>query len=398
MSPRRLLGVSLLSAAVGIVALVVAASNADRDTAATLAVIAMLGSLLALGGSILLSMRSLRTAQQDEYSGIRQAQERRDLETEDVETIAGHLGGLRADIDRLQASLNVITKELTHGPISHMPGQVARMEGSLSSESSSVPSLIAGSDSPSPASEFDRVYVLNLDRDVKKLAHLTDMFAKHGLDFTRFAATDGNDPAFDEAWNAYESKGLVTTLEKSIDRRLIESRGAWGYLMTMQALLAHAGQQGHRRILVFDDDVMLHRNFQSRFTEVWTEIPADWKLVYLGSEQADSGAIPRYSEHLYQPGAMANGSYAIALDSSVFNQAIASASRFEWPFDAGPLREIDVAFPSLVFSIDPPLAVADISTSSIREGRNMEAHAALNHWNLDDYESPLDTSVGDDLG
>jgi GR25 family glycosyltransferase involved in LPS biosynthesis len=160
----------------------------------------------------------------------------------------------------------------------------------------------------------------------------------------------------------------------------------------MESLLTDAKHRGIDRILILDDDVMLHRDFQKRFVEAWSELPDDWVLVYLGTAQADPSKVTRYSDHLYHPGAMANGSYAVAIDAAVFDQALASIRRFDWPFDAGALREIDAAQPGRVFSIEPPLVLANVADSSIRPGRAMDAHAAKHGWDLSDYEEPLGPS------
>ena len=76
----------------------------------------------------------------------------------------------------------------------------------------------------------------------------------------------------------------------------------------------------------------------------------------------------------------------VALDSSVFDQAIASTSRFDWPFDAGALREIDAAYAQSVFAVSPPLVIADVSSSAIRGGRSLADHASKHGWDLSLYE------------
>jgi GR25 family glycosyltransferase involved in LPS biosynthesis len=291
----------------------------------------------------------------------------------------------------IRKDMDVIIDELVHGPISHVPGQVARMEAALPpSRSTSQPALRTDA-SPTPDAEFDQIYVLNMASDTAKLAHLSEMFGRHRVSFVRFAAIDGNDHEFDAEWAEYEGEGPVLAAEKKMNRRLIESSGAWGYIKTMQAVLEDARSHSHRRILIFDDDVMLHRDFQNQFAIVWAELPDDWKLVYLGSAQADPSKLSNYSDHLHHPGGMANGSYAIAMDSSVIDQALTAASRFDWPFDSGALREIDVAYPTKVFAVTPPLAITEVSVSSIRKSRDMDAHVAKHGWNLADYE-PSHTS------
>jgi len=284
-----------------------------------------------------------------------------------------------------------IRTELLLGPFSHLPGQVGRLEGLAQGDRVATPrrdrrpvGLI-----PSPATEFDAVFLINLDRDVDRLAHVTKMLERHGIQFERFAATDGSAPEHAQEWQRYRTEGPQLPPERYTGERLIESAGAWGYLKTMESLLVEAKKRGLDRILVLDDDVMLHRQFQGRFAEACSELPTDWKLVYLGSAQADPSKTRPYRDHLVHPGAMANGSYAVAMDASVFDQALAATRRFDWPFDAGALREIDASYPDGVFAVDPPLVLANVADSSIRPGRAMDAHAAKHGWDLDAYEQPL---------
>jgi GR25 family glycosyltransferase involved in LPS biosynthesis len=270
------------------------------------------------------------------------------------------------------------------------------MEGLLAGEARSLVGNVGYTASraavPSPDTEFDAVFVINLDRDANRLAHTGSMLERHGVPFERFAATDGSTSENVKAWQDYQDEGPQLPPERYTGQRLIESPGAWGYLKTMEALIQEARRRGVHRMLIFDDDVMLRRDFQKRFADAWAELPDDWRLIYLGTASADPSKVIRFSDHLYHPGSMANGSYAIALDASVFDQALASIRRFDWPFDAGALREIDAAYPDRVFAVDPPLVVANVADSSIRPGRAMDAHAAKHGWDLSDYEEPLGPS------
>ena len=235
-------------------------------------------------------------------------------------------------------------------------------------------------------SGFDAIFVLNLAHDVEKWMVTAAMLGAHGLEFERFPGVDGNDEQVVESWRAYASLGLTHELERRINRKLIQSPGAWGYLLTMEALLETAEARRLRRILVFDDDVMLHRRFAEVFEHTLAELPHDWKLLYLGRSQVDRDAEARISERLVHPGQGANGSFAIALDSSVFDLALDEVRRFDWPFDSGALREIDRRYPNRTLAAEPPLVVADVTESAIRKSRNLERFAQQHGWEVDEYE------------
>ena len=368
MPTRLLLGASIGAGAAGAVVIALTLTNAITwQRAAWIAAAFLFGSLYLLGITIISLLRAFRT---------------------DLAQIRTRSKKLATNTSRLASRVEDIRQELLLGPMSHLPGQVARIEGLLP-ETPTLQQRRHGTPAGSHSlqTEFDSVFVLNLDRDAEKMRHVAAMLERHGIEFSRFPAVDGTAAEFDEEWDRYCATKPDLPPERYTGTKLIESRGAWGYLKTMQALLHEAGTQGLERILIFDDDVMLHREFGRRFTQTWPELPADWKLVYLGSAQVDRAKLSSYSTRLRHPGAMANGSYAIALDASVFAQALAAIDRFDWPFDAGALREIDVAFPSKVFTVEPPLVVADVSASSIRSGRDLGAHTEKHGWDLKDYET-----------
>ena len=360
----------LVSTIFGLVGLIVAASsfaNILEGAHVDLVVLVLLfGSLFALG--IMLSVQLRAVAR-------------------NLALVRDRTKRLADGTTRSIARTDELHNELLLGSYSHVPGQIARIEGKLGASDQGPSDHRPPFTRPNrPDDVFDQVFVLNLDRDTDKLTATSRRLAHHNVAFVRFRGIDGLNLQFDNEWNEYIDKGPQLPPERLSGRRLIESRGAWGYLKSMQQLLQQAKAEGLRRILVLDDDVMFHKDFQDRFGDAWSELPEDWKVVYLGSAQVDRSKIIRYSDHLYHPGGMANGSYATALDSSVFDQALASIERFDWPFDAGALREIDTAYPEKVFVVNPPLLIADVSVSAIRPGRDMQAHIGKHGWNLSEYE------------
>lgn len=359
---------SVLAAAAGIAVAVLGWIDViEWDGADSLVAILLFTSLFCLGAAVIVGVRRI---------------------SRDMELLRLRTKNTAENTMRASNRIEEVRRELMLGTFSHLPGQVGRIEGQLRRGSGTA------EEAPGPVGTtvnavFDAVFVINLPANQARFAHVAKMLTQHGIEFERFVARDGDDPQYDLEWESYTSRGLQLPREQYTGQHLIESRGAFGYLKTMERLLTEAQQRGLGTILVLEDDIMLHNRFAELFTEIWAEVPADWKLVYLGSAQVDRTKIVPVTAHLYHPGAMANGSYAIALHSSVFDQALAAVARFDWPFDAGALREIDAAYPSQTFAADPPLIIADVSRSAIRPGRDLEAHSRKHGWNLNDYAAPF---------
>ncbi len=370
MSSRRLIVLSVLTALAGIVLSVLEWSDVlEWDGTDLLAMLLLFFSLFAIGVAALVALRRI---------------------SHDMELLRQRTKNTAENTMRASSRIEEVRRELMLGTFSHLPGQVGRIEGALHRDREASDDRRIAAE-PTVNGVFDAVFVISLRRDRDRFEYVGKMLTEHGIEFERFDASDGNHPEFDAEWERYSTGGLQLPREHFTGQRVIESRGALGYLKTMERLLIAAQQRDLETVLVLEDDIMLHKRFAQLFTESWAELPADWKLVYLGSAQVDREKIIPFSDHLYHPGAMANGSYAFAMHSSVFDQALASIARFDWPFDAGALREIDASYPSQTFAVNPPLAVADVSRSAIRPGRDLEAHGNKHGWNLKDYEQPFET-------
>ncbi len=368
MSSRRLLAISGLVGIAGVGVAILGWFDAiEWERTDSLVAILLFGSLFCLGAAALFALRNI---------------------SHDMELLRRRTKVTADNTMRASSRIEEVRRELMLGAFSHLPGQVGRIEGNLR-HSPGTAEGVPGPVGNTVNQVFDSVFVINLPADRARFEYVAEMLTEHGIEFERFTATDGYDPQFDGEWERYSTSGLQLPREQYTGQRLLESRGALGYLKTMQRLITEAQRRSLRTILVLEDDIMLHKRFAQLFADAWPDLPEDWKLVYLGSAQVDRAKAVPVGDHLYRPGAMANGSYAVAMHSSVFDQALAAIARFDWPFDAGALREINASYPSQTFAIDPPLIIADVSQSAIRPGRDLVEHAAKHGWALSDYASPF---------
>ncbi|WP_445358109.1 glycosyltransferase [Microbulbifer sp. ANSA005] len=234
----------------------------------------------------------------------------------------------------------------------------------------------------------DAVFVLNLTEQVEKWKAVSTRFAKHGVQVERFDAVNGYSKKYKKDWDRYFGGGLTHPVEKQINRKLIQSPGAWGYLLTMKGLLQEAKERRLKRIAVFDDDVILHKDFQRKLEEACFELPTDWKLVYLGCTQLERSKVSMYSGSLYYPGGGADGSFAYMIDHTSFDFLLNELSKFDWPFDSGALRSLNRSYQENSFAIYPNLVIADVTESSIRETRDQLEFSQKAGWDLSLYDFP----------
>jgi glycosyltransferase involved in cell wall biosynthesis len=227
---------------------------------------------------------------------------------------------------------------------------------------------------------FDKIYLINLESQIDRWHQATEWANRQGINLTRFVGVDGNTPQHKKAWEDYAKQGLIklpadikpveTTLdfyfnyqydvarlahiEQNSGNKGIPTEGAWGYLLSVIHILEDAITQGYQKILVLDDDVVPHQSIKSLFSQGIREAPEDWKIILLGAfQKVLDGYITPYSKHLYQSNGTNEGSFAIALDSSVFVPLLHHAKKFDIAFDLGALHRVQRKYKDKCFIFLP---------------------------------------------
>lgn len=163
--------------------------------------------------------------------------------------------------------------------------------------------------------DIQQVYVINLERRVDRMKHMEDILGKYNIKYKRIQAIDGNtlknpsaniDRISSDYWNKY----------------------ALGLVKSFNLLLDDAIENKLDRILVFEDDIILHEDFPNIFNIYYNQLHAikQWDIIQLSggnhmklptyvptASPIDSPIKPklfRTSETL--------GTYAMLLNSSCF--------------------------------------------------------------------------------
>jgi glycosyltransferase involved in cell wall biosynthesis len=236
---------------------------------------------------------------------------------------------------------------------------------------------------------FDNIYLINLDSQINRWHQASEWAKKYDINLTRFLGVDGNAPEHRKEWEDYARQGLVklpadvkpieTTeefyfnyqydvarvayIENKSGKKGIPTPEAWGYLLSVIHVLEDAITKGYQRILVLDDDIVPHKLIKSLFAQGMREAPEDWKIILLGAFQdLWDGYITPYSEHLYQSNGTNYGSFAMALDSSVFVPLLHHAKKFDLAFDVGAFHRVQRKYKDKCFAFINPLIIPDSGT------------------------------------
>lgn len=146
-------------------------------------------------------------------------------------------------------------------------------------------------------------------------------------------------------------------------------------------------------IFIFEDDIYIHKNFDFYYKKLLEYInkKEKWKLIYLGS----SNPITYNDNNFIQPinkinnKIILNGSYAIAIHNSCFNELIERAENNEFidsPWDISCLGYIQLKYVNECYITNPLLLITDVSTSNIRTHRNTIDFNNKMNWKIENYE------------
>lgn len=220
---------------------------------------------------------------------------------------------------------------------------------------------------------FDKIFIINLDKDVTKWNRMKTVLSKHKINnYIRFPATDGRKEPYLTEWKMSPYKKKIT------------SPGVLGHLYSVLNVTQYCSKMGYKRFLFLEDDVIFAKNFTSDFRRLITSLNGvSWKLLYLGANDT----IPRNTANrLYCAPTNICGSFATGIDSSVYQYIIRVCLRKRMPADNGALNYVIRLFPKNTFIAYPNLVIADVSQSSLRGPRDMIKFAKSRHWNLGDYD------------
>lgn len=246
---------------------------------------------------------------------------------------------------------------------------------------------------------FDEVFLVNLKHEFGNRLSSFHHLAQHGIRPRLWAAVNGYAEPIKSEYEQYQRKELgnlhyaeFNELELERGSHFISSPGAWGYIRTYESIIRFASEEGLKRILILEDDVVLIDNFMNRLGRFMKEIGNNWKVLQLGASQYDWTGIDNQQaerQGFYRPEIIKTcGSFAMALDHSIYNELLGHLSHMDAPFDFIPLGKVYEKHSSECFVAFPNLVMPDVRESNIRCGRNQADHSKNMRWNVEEFKFP----------
>lgn len=190
----------------------------------------------------------------------------------------------------------------------------------------------------------DKIYCINLDKRTDRWAQVKEHFDKHELTVERFAAIDG----------------------KEFKRESALKTGLIGCNLSHYFLIERAKILGLESILVFEDDAVLHDDFNLLLEQCINDLPADWDMLYFGGSHKEKPTV--ITNNIYRVNKTLT-THAYIMRSTMFDRALQMLRIIEVnnPVD-GIFADLQKEFN--VYITNPPLAWQRPGHSDI-EGRVM---------------------------
>ncbi len=266
---------------------------------------------------------------------------------------------------------------------------------------------------------FDKVWVMNLNRRPDRWGKIKRTAKHFNLKISRFSAVDGSRGAAKSDWERYFSSDLLTLpggieplsdykdkflkyhhykarvhfMETKLHRKAVQSPGAWGYALSYIKIIKDAIEKDYRRILIFDDDILLHRSFNEEFDHHVRELPTDWKLIMLGAMQHNwEPYITSVKGLFYHCYGSSVASHAVGIDRKMFLPILHYAEKMDLPIDEGAIFHVQNVYPDRCFVFLPNLAIQDMGESDINSSKmgkdDKEKWVKLFRWDPGVYYHP----------
>jgi len=141
-----------------------------------------------------------------------------------------------------------------------------------------------------PGWPWDEIYVVNMKSSRDRWETIEKSLRANGINTKdiRYDAVVGKN--LDLHQMIEDGKILRRWFEHSGDRAA--KPGGIGQYMSMIGVFKDALLKGHERILFLEDDQVLKRGFKQKFWQAYNELPADWDIFYLATNETPS-AVPK---------------------------------------------------------------------------------------------------------
>jgi len=129
---------------------------------------------------------------------------------------------------------------------------------------------------------IDKTIVINMKKDKERLDYIKKQCQKANIKFERFNGIDGTKLNIDEL-----KKNKVIEIHKNSffnhnKQGRNSLKGSIGCALTHKKIWEQIINLENKNTLIFEDDVIIPKNFLKKFNSYSKQIPNDWDIIFLG--------------------------------------------------------------------------------------------------------------------
>ena len=124
---------------------------------------------------------------------------------------------------------------------------------------------------------FDKIFVINLERRPDRLEKFKKIAEILNFEFEIFKAYDGKQIEDDFVYN---NKPINITQNQYYRGFDTYSKGALGCLLSHLDIIKKSKDMGYKKILILEDDVEFHIDFNKRFDDFTLSFNKEWDMIY----------------------------------------------------------------------------------------------------------------------
>ena len=231
---------------------------------------------------------------------------------------------------------------------------------------------------------FDKIYCINLEHKQNVWKKVKRVFDKNSIEVERFEAINGSkisDKEFNNLLNKYNPNRL--TGENASEKGLIENKNSLGCLLSHLELIKKAKLNNYKRILIFEDDVILSKEFNKRISQI---NKLDWSIIYLGASHFNWTGIEEKVEFYLCKNTL--GTFGYAIESSMYDDIINLLETKRKSVD-NLLSELQDRNYGKCYTLYPNIVISNVEDSDIRVKKNISTYANSMRWNLNMFNNKI---------
>jgi glycosyltransferase involved in cell wall biosynthesis len=216
---------------------------------------------------------------------------------------------------------------------------------------------------------FDHVFVINMGKREDKMVEVDELLTRYNIDYERINGIDGEYPIVKKEFEYLVDSQIKTT-------------GAYGCLLSHIKTLELARKRGYSNILIFEDDIIFHNNFNNLLSKL-VVIPSDWSIIYLGCSQKQTVINMSKGSDGFYLAKDSRGAFAYSVKKEYYTDILKLWTKRDKSVDAA-LGEFQKK--KKCYVLYPNLVISYVNKSDTQTSGNMISYSNSVKWNLDNYQ------------